>query len=221
MCIALDDDMNLKENAMNKTIVPITSLLMICLFAGIASALPYPALDPAIPQITLNGNQYSDARVQSNIRPWFDMGDGSIMSPWQTAWVEYTVNLSVASLWDIGLNAINYGNLGTDWYDTFELEALLMDGKGNVVKNTMLHITASDTEENYDYFSYGTGAANTGIYTVRYTWLNDERKAALGLDANIGVTSAFFYDPVPVPEPSTILLLGIGVLGGVCLRRKK
>ena len=205
---------------MKKMIVLITALLMVCLFAGSALALPYPDPGPGFDRIIKDGSDFSDAWVENKNKPWFDQGDGSIMSPWQSAWVEYTANLA-AYRWDIGLNAINYGSIGTDWYDNYILEAVLMDEGRNVVKSAMLYITASETEENYDFFTVGISEAQAGLHTVRYTWLNDKRNSALNLDANIMVTSAFFYDPAPVPEPSTLLLLGLGLLAGVGLRRKK
>jgi len=205
---------------MKKKFVITAAIMIGCLFAGNASAIPFPDLYDGHPEIVLQGNEYSDKWVDSTGRTWWDMGNGDIMSPWEDAWVEYEFNLTAGD-WDIGLNAINYLSIGTGWYDSFEVSAVLMSG-GGVFASEMLNITASETEVNHDYFTVGLDDGNAGLYTVRYTWLNDKHSRSLGLDANLQITTAFAHDPIaPIPEPSTFLLLGLGLLGVVGLRRKK
>jgi hypothetical protein len=205
---------------MKKIIVMTAAMMVGCFFAGNVSAIPYPNLGDGQPEIVLDGNEHSDIWVSGTGKTWRDMGNGDIMSPWQNAWVEYEFDL-VAGAWDIGLNATNFRSLGTDWYDSFQVSAVLRNA-GDVFTSEMLYIPASETQINHDYFSVALEEGDAGIYTVQYTWLNDKYAPSLGLDANLQITAAFAHDPpAPIPEPSTLLLLGAGLLGVVGLRRKK
>jgi hypothetical protein len=174
-------------------------------------ASPYTGAD-----IELSGQSYSDLQMRSGNRDrWFDVGSDSIYSPW-SSWAEYTVDL-YAGNWNIGINVINHGNIagGTGWYDNF----LVRDEYNNI-----LNITASDDEIYYDFFNYDI--ATSGQYTFRFTWFNDKwggRYDPLHRDANIQINNVFFDDTAtsPVPEPDTILLFGLGLLGLAGLNRKK
>jgi len=168
-------------------------------------AIPYTGAD-----IELQGDSYSSISSR-----WFNGSDGAVWTAWANQSVEYTADLAAGN-WNIGLNVINHGNLHTGWYSQFKVS----NGIGET-----LAIAASDFEVNSGFFN--VTLQDAGAYTVRYTWLNDKWGGAddeLHRDANIQINSVFFDNtaPAPVPEPSTILLLGAGLAGlGFYSRKRK
>lgn len=173
----------------------------------IAEATPYMGAD-----IELNGIGYSDASGPGEFSSWYEEGN-SIYTCWDNTWIEFSTFLDVGN-WNIGINMINYGMLGDDgWYTAFQV----LDN----LTNTVMTTTASSSEVNSNYFNLDVATA--AMTTVRYTWLNDKWAPSLGLDANLQITSAFFDNtatPIPTPEPSTLILLGAGLISLVALRRK-
>lgn len=132
---------------------------------------------------------------------WFEPGGGIIRTYWSRQWVEYTAFLTPGK-WNIGLNVKNYGNLATNWYDSFTVRSSL--------NNDLLNITASQTEVFYDFTSFDITSSD--LLTVRYTWLNDKwggRNDPLRRDANIQIESAFFNR---VPVVNSLLLFCLGAM---------
>lgn len=84
------------------------------------------------------------------------------------------------------------------------------------------HVPSSDWEANFGFVSVSVSANNT--YKVKYTWLNDTYSPPH--DANILIASVFFDDtanntsPIPNPEPTTMLLVGTGIVGLAGFRKK-
>jgi hypothetical protein len=140
--------------------------------------------------IILAGADYSDISnvwdiAQPDIDGWEVVGD-VIVSGWADHWVEYSTELSAGN-WRIGLNAINQWGPLPSGYIHFEVLTELYDDDQEILSGT-IEIPASDAEVNHSFVDIDIDS--DGLYTVRYTWLND----AIGpcADANIQINSVFF-----------------------------
>ncbi len=195
---------------MKHAVLLLLSTFLILSIATVAWSLPYTGAD-----ITQKGTDYSaieklGSTPVSGDNAWYEEGD-SIWTAWDDVWVEYTADLTVGT-WNIGLNAINHGLLNENLYAQFRIS--------NSLTTQTFTVPASETEEFSGYVQ--TAISTEDTYTIRYTWLNDANGP--GWDANIEITSVFFDDinTAPVPEPATMMLFGIGLLGlaGVSRRKK-
>lgn len=142
----------------------------------------------------------------SSASRWFARPDGALYTAWGNQWLEFDAYL-VPGQWNVGINAINQGNLGSHWYNEFRVL--------NNLTNQVLNIEASDSEVHSDYLTIDV--AQAALYSVRYTWLNDAYNPGAGLDANIQINNAFFdnlaTNPSAVPLPATWVLMLFGLLG--------
>lgn len=199
---------------MKKLILVISAFLLFLGVTTAAQAVPYTGAD--ILQLGIEASAYStfldgDNTPESGELAWYSTPEGAIWTAWSGLWVEYEVDLT-AGEWLMGLNVTNQGDLGDGWYTQFEI-------KSNLSSETIV-IPASDDETNFGFTN--VDIASDGLYTVRYTWLNDQYSPNQGLDANIQIDSVFFDNTAtPVPEPATLFLLGTGILGFIGYRRKK
>lgn len=154
------------------------------------NAAPYLSAD-----IVRDGDQYSDISMLAEFPLTFE-GPGWIIDSgvawsawtWNEDWIEYTPELNKGN-WNIGLNAINHTidmGLGNDpeWYEQFEIKIEIENAlTGQII------VPASDTEENNGFVNIDL---LDGVYTVRFTWLNDKYEPSTYRDANIQINSVFF-----------------------------
>jgi hypothetical protein len=170
------------------------------------AALPAGAYNFSSAELILPGADYSASSGR-----WFTSPDSAAYTYWR-GWVEYEFELT-AGEWTFGLEVINRGYLGADWYSRFRVQ--------DSITGQVMEIPASD-----DTAYVGTQTArifSDGLYTVRFSWLNDKWGPNFRpvRDANIQINTVFFDKVASTPEPASGLLLASAMGLTAWLRRQK
>ena len=184
-------------------------LLAAALFLALAA--PAGADSYSTADLILDGSEYSNSG--SSGKGWTNLTGGATYTAWK-GWVEYEVYLT-AGEWTFGLEVINRGYLGSDWYSSFKVQ--------DSITNQVMSIAASDEVANV-----GTQTAeilSDGVYTIRFSWLNDQYSTAYNpvRDANIQINKVFFDKNTPsagAPEPASGVLLASAMGFAAWLRRR-
>ncbi|MCF8034500.1 MAG: PEP-CTERM sorting domain-containing protein [Desulfarculaceae bacterium] len=184
--------------------------LALSLVLGLAAPVWADNYDSA--DLILEGSAYS--AWGSSGKGWTDLAGGATYSPW-AGWVEYEVYLT-AGEWTYGLEVINRGYLGTNWYSAFHV-------RDSITGQTMSIPASDDTA----YIGQQTAEIfSDGLYTIRFTWLNDAYSKSGGKvrDANLQINTVFFDkagSSASTPEPATLLLVAGGLAGLWGWRRRR
>ncbi len=152
---------------------------------GSVDAAPYVGAD-----LVFDGSDFSavSALKSSPTEDGWTIEGSAIWTNTADQWAEYDVELT-AGRWVTGIEAINEGSLGDDpfWYPFYELT---VDPGGEP-----LYMPASDSELQHGFVELDVPV--DGVYTVRFTWLNDLADGELPgggfeRDANIRIERVFF-----------------------------
>jgi len=187
--------------------------LALVLAAGLLwCAAPAQADSFGFADLVLSGSDYSSSGSSGS--GWTDLSGGVTYTAWK-GWVEYEVYLT-AGEWNLGLEVINRGYLGTDWYSSFKV-------RDSITGQTM-SIPASD---DVAYIGQQTAEIfSDGLYTIRFSWLNDQYGPGFDpvRDANIQINRVFFDKVSPqggAPEPASGLLMASALGFAAWLRRRR
>ncbi len=185
-------------------------ITFVVILISLAFSMPVLSIQYPDPEIEIDGINFSNSSGGWEV-------EGTSVFNYSVGWVQYEAVLEAGSWYNIGLNAINhsYGLPLPPGYSNYEIE--LSFGPGEDIP---FYVPASLDEIHYGYTPVLIETA--GLIPFRFNWVNDEY-AENQYDANLKITSVFLdpFLPNQVPEPSTVLLLSIGLVGLLAVGRKK
>lgn len=233
---------------MKKIHIILLSIFFICASFGLSSAATYTIKDPALADwqnilvwshwdtvaVTWDPQQqtWSQGVMIGNFGPSGRIGnivssDGNIG---EKVNVELTYNYAITwSNSSMGRNSDNY--VGADEFDIyadfyFGIRNFVLGGTDVLYENTLLHaytgsMTISFEAETGSYLNEGFNAAGqhnnphiSGIHLYDYSLYT---RVAWDIRSDIVFDS---YSITPVPEPATLLFLGLGLIGLAGVKRK-
>ncbi|WP_354623328.1 PEP-CTERM sorting domain-containing protein [Psychromonas sp. MME2] len=133
-----------------------------------------------------------------HLMDWVNGGSLSSVKMEQTDGVLFDLNS-----FDFTSGYLNGGNIAS------ELSVNGFDAGGNLIANSLF------TVADYNQFSFTTLNLSQAFQALSYVVFD-----ALGYRNRVGYDNIVVNESVPVPEPSTLLVLGLG-LAGVAFSRKK
>jgi hypothetical protein len=208
---------------MRKILLLITAVMLICSFNNVASALIWTdSVNLGNSQLTGTGSTYWTHHLPSTeFDSSFDIPPDVVNSASLAIVTKRGIGDNDFVFYDVAVD-INLGSLGADGNSSYTTVLDLVD-KGIFYTGS---IWATDDLLNFrlDYDARGNGNSNGYFLTlVSSTFTLDYTKYVDGSDDNNNNNNNNNNNgvPAPVPEPSTMVLLGSGLLGLVYVGRSR
>jgi choice-of-anchor C domain-containing protein len=205
----------------------LTLIIIPILFVSTAFTLPFS-----------NGS-FEDGSIDPNTSSpyWIDLGVGStVIESWTI--VSGTIDYVGSNYWaasdgnrSLDLGGYSDGTISQTFDATSGVEYIVrFDMAGNPAANPIkrMRVSVDGFSGEYQFDQTGWDWTNMGWVTYTFTFIADDSQATLIFENLTGDSCGAALDNVrveasgasPVPEPSTMLLLGSGLIGLATLRRR-